>query len=105
MYEDAVSHILDQWTENEAMAIPESPSVDEFSPLLVARTRRHVVRPVRKLLHEVDPFPSTQDFSGYRKDSAHAHSDHMSIQSSLSRSISPLVTPDSHLAMRHSPSA
>ena len=49
--------MLGHWAENEerTVGLLSSAEFDEFSPILVTRTRRNIVRPVRKALRAVDP--------------------------------------------------
>jgi len=51
-YQDAVEHMIGHWAENEerTVGLLSSAEFDEFSPLLITRTRRNIIRPVRKAL-------------------------------------------------------
>ncbi|XP_065669729.1 sodium/hydrogen exchanger 8 isoform X2 [Hydra vulgaris] len=57
-YTAAVTHMIDRWSENEERTahqfLTSSAEIDEHSPLIVKRTRQNIVRPVRKILREVD---------------------------------------------------
>ncbi|XP_065061807.1 sodium/hydrogen exchanger 8-like isoform X1 [Rhopilema esculentum] len=51
-YQEAVEHMIGRWVENEerTVGLLSSAEYDEFSPLLITRTRRNIIRPVRKAL-------------------------------------------------------
>ena len=44
--------MIGRWVENEerTVGLLSSAEFDEFSPLLITRTRRNIIRPVRKAL-------------------------------------------------------
>eukprot|EP00794_Sanderia_malayensis_P004647 gene4647-5255_t len=51
-YQEAVEHMIGRWVENEerTVGLLSSYEYDEFSPLLITRTRKNIIRPVRKAL-------------------------------------------------------
>jgi len=74
-YQTAVTHMIDRWAENEERTahqfLTSSAEFDDKTPLVIKRTRRNIVRPVRKYLRTVDDGGKTEDESDSASTPAH----------------------------------
>ncbi|XP_066925073.1 sodium/hydrogen exchanger 8-like [Clytia hemisphaerica] len=66
-YRSAVTHMIDQWAENEERAahqfLNSSAELDENRHLVINRTRKNIVRPVRKFFRTLDGTKTEDEFT------------------------------------------
>ena len=78
--------MIGRWVENEerTVGLLSSAEYDEFSPLLITRTRRNIIRPVRKALGVSDARSDyesdTPTSPAYR---IHGHASHLHVNPNL----------------------
>lgn len=74
-YQVAVTHMIDRWAENEeriaGQFLTSSAEFDDRTPVVIKRTRKNIVRPVRKFLRTVDDGGRTEDESDTGSTPAH----------------------------------